>query len=212
MPSVTNGHISAVKTALTGTPILQSDVAITHGNSGGPAFNSAGQVIGIATWGEEVQGFNFLVPINTAMEFVRQAGAAPASGEFDQHWFRALDLFDAGKCNESKVEFGNALEMMPGLPDATQYRQASVQCWDSKNFFERFMITSGWVVYVAIGLVILAGAILALRRRPAPGHGTGTCRRRSGCSNSLHGSTSTFSRAWFWEHPSHGRAAFRKNL
>jgi S1-C subfamily serine protease len=168
VPSVTNGHISAVKTALTGTPVLQSDVAITHGNSGGPAFNAAGQVIGIATWGEEVQGFNFLVPINTAMEFVRQAGSAPASGEFDQHWFRALDLFDVGKCNESKVEFGNALEMMPGLPDAMQYRQASVQCWDSKNFFERFMITSGWVVYVAIGLVILAGAILALRLRPVP--------------------------------------------
>jgi S1-C subfamily serine protease len=168
VPSATNGHISAVKTALTGTPILQSDVAITHGNSGGPAFNAAGQVIGIATWGEEVQGFNFLVPINTALEFVRQAGSAPASGEFDQHWFKALDLFDAGKCNESKVEFGNVLEFMPNLPDAQQYLRASVQCWDSKNFLERFMITSGWVVYVVIGIVILAGAILALRRRPAP--------------------------------------------
>ncbi|HME01172.1 MAG TPA: trypsin-like peptidase domain-containing protein [Terriglobia bacterium] len=168
VPSATNGHISAIKKALTGTPILQSDVAITHGNSGGPAFDAASQVIGIATWGEEVQGFNFLVPINTALEFVRQAGAAPEAGEFDQHWVKALDLFDAGKCNESMVEFGNVLEFMPNLPDAEQYRQASVQCWDSKNFVQRFMITSSWVVYAVIGMVILAGAILALRRRPAP--------------------------------------------
>lgn len=168
VPSATNGHISAVKTALTGTPILQSDVAITHGNSGGPGFNAAGQVIGIATWGEEVQGFNFLVPINTALEFVRQAGSAPVSGAFDQHWLRALDLFDAGRCDQAKVEFGNALEMMPGLPDAMQYQKASVQCWDNKSFLERFMLTSGWVVYVAIGLVILAGAIMLLRRRAVP--------------------------------------------
>jgi hypothetical protein len=33
VPSVTNGHTSPVKTALTGAPLLQSDVAITRGNS-----------------------------------------------------------------------------------------------------------------------------------------------------------------------------------
>ena len=34
--SATNGHISAIKTGTIGVPLLQSDVAITHGNSGGP--------------------------------------------------------------------------------------------------------------------------------------------------------------------------------
>ena len=37
--SATNGHISAIKTGTIGVPLIQSDVAITHGNSGGPAFN-----------------------------------------------------------------------------------------------------------------------------------------------------------------------------
>jgi hypothetical protein len=118
VPSAANGHISAVKTALTGTPLLQSDVAITRGNSGGPAFNAAGQVIGIATWGEQAQGFNFLVPTNTAMEFVPQAGSVPTPGEFDWRWAKALNLYDEGKCNESKEEFGSVLQFLPNLLDA----------------------------------------------------------------------------------------------
>lgn len=169
VPSATDGHISAVKTATTGTPLLQSDVAITHGNSGGPAFNSAGQVIGIATAGAEVtQGFNYLVPINTALEFVRQAGSAPQSGAFDEHWAKALDLYDEGRCNQSLQEFGNVLQFMPNLADAEQYRQASIACWDHTNTFQRFMLTSGWVLYVLVGIAILAGAAVLLRRRPAP--------------------------------------------
>ena len=167
VPSATNGHISAVKTALTGTPLLQSDVAITRGNSGGPAFNAAGQVIGIATWGEQTQGFNFLVPTNTVMEFVRQAGPAPGPGEFDWHWAKALNLYDEGKCNESKEEFGNVLQFLPNLPDAQAYRQASIQCWDSKNPLERFMATSGWVVNVFVAVALLAGAAVLLWRLQA---------------------------------------------
>ena len=80
VPTVTNGHVSAVKVNFKGSPVIQSDAAITHGNSGGPAFNEAGEVIGIATFGPEVAGFNFFVPINTAMEFVKSVGAAPEPG------------------------------------------------------------------------------------------------------------------------------------
>ena len=95
--SATNGHISAVKTGPLGMPVLQTDTAITHGNSGGPAFNDEGKVIGIATFGNDsVQGFNFLVAINTAMEFVRQTGVSPSRSTFDEHWDRALDMYDAG--------------------------------------------------------------------------------------------------------------------
>lgn len=118
-PTATNGHISALKTESIGTPLLQSDVAITHGNSGGPAFNDRGEVIGLATYGaQEVQGFNFLVPINTAMEFVRQTGVVPEQGTFNRHWVNALDLYDGGKCNSAIAEFDNALQFMPDLPDA----------------------------------------------------------------------------------------------
>ncbi|MBP6704308.1 MAG: trypsin-like peptidase domain-containing protein, partial [Vicinamibacteria bacterium] len=79
-PTTNDGHISAKKTAADGAPILQTNASTTHGNSGGPVLNEKGEVIGLLTFrgdtvnNQEVQGFNFIVPINTAQEFVRQAG------------------------------------------------------------------------------------------------------------------------------------------
>jgi serine protease Do len=165
IPSATDGHISAIKSSPNGSPLLQTDVAITHGNSGGPAFNDKGEVIGIATFGTEAAGFNFLVPINTAMEFVRQTGVAPANGQFDRVWHGALDLYDSGKCKSAISEFDNVLQLMPNLPDAKQYRNIAAKCWGDKNAFQKFTETSGWMAYAAVGIVILALAALVLMRR-----------------------------------------------
>lgn len=169
-PSATNGHISALKTESIGTPLLQSDVAITHGNSGGPAFNDRGEVIGLATYGAtEVQGFNFLVPINTAMEFVRQTGVSPEQGAFNRHWLNALDLYDAGKCNSAITEFDNVQQFMPGLPDAQKYRAAAVACVDKMSWLEKTMETTGPTPIIGLVLVVIVGVILLVRmRKPAP--------------------------------------------
>ncbi len=52
------------------TEFIQTDAAINSGNSGGPVFNSSGEVIGIASRIVSVtggsQGLNFMVAINTA--------------------------------------------------------------------------------------------------------------------------------------------------
>ncbi|MGH9747860.1 MAG: trypsin-like peptidase domain-containing protein [Candidatus Acidiferrales bacterium] len=168
VPSATNGHISAIKATSSGSPVLQTDVAITHGNSGGPAFNENGQVIGIATFGsQEAAGFNFLVPINTAMEFVRQTGVGPTSGPFNVAWAQALDMYDQGKCKASIAEFDNVLQLMPGLPDAAQYRNIAAKCWEDKSGFQRLMETSSWVVYAGVLIALMAIIAVAVRSRGA---------------------------------------------
>src|SRR5262249_49495813 len=65
--SITDGTVSAIKSTPEGEPVLQVTTPITHGNSGGPAINIRGEVIGLATFGnrENVQGFNFLVASST---------------------------------------------------------------------------------------------------------------------------------------------------
>ena len=72
--SATAGIISAKSRSLpdaTYVPFLQTDVAVNPGNSGGPLFNLAGEVIGInsqiysRTGG--YQGLSFAIPIEVAM-------------------------------------------------------------------------------------------------------------------------------------------------
>jgi serine protease Do len=72
--SVTAGIVSAKSRTLpdaTYVPFLQTDVAVNPGNSGGPLFNLAGEVIGInsqiysRTGG--YQGLSFAIPIEVAM-------------------------------------------------------------------------------------------------------------------------------------------------
>ncbi len=81
--TVTSGIVSAVNRNLespNGSVIpdgIQTDAAINSGNSGGPLFNSRGEVIGIneqiATQSGGNEGLGFAVPINTAKNV---AGAA----------------------------------------------------------------------------------------------------------------------------------------
>src|ERR1043165_772924 len=48
--SITDGAVSAKKRTTDGEPVLQVSVPITHGNSGGPAINDKGEVIGLTTF------------------------------------------------------------------------------------------------------------------------------------------------------------------
>ena len=81
--SVTFGIISATGRGITSgqgigdyVPYLQTDAAVNRGNSGGPLFNTEGEVIGInsqifsRSGGNE--GLAFAIPINIALEVVKQ--------------------------------------------------------------------------------------------------------------------------------------------
>jgi serine protease Do len=169
-PTVTNGHISAIKTDFKGSRVIQSDAVINHGNSGGPAFNDAGEVIGIATYAPAgVTGFNFFVPINTAIEFVNQVGAKPDTGLFNKLWSTALETYDSGKCQLAKGKLQSVLNIRPDLPDALSLMQASEKCSAEEGVVGRAMEESTWMLYSAVGLVILFTAFLLLKRKsPAP--------------------------------------------
>jgi serine protease Do len=77
--SVTAGVVSAKGRALPGdgyVPFIQTDVAVNPGNSGGPLFNLAGEVIGInsqiysGTGG--YQGVSFAIPADVAARIEKQ--------------------------------------------------------------------------------------------------------------------------------------------
>ena len=80
--TVTQGIVSALDRSIetsSGTlaGLIQTDAAISSGNSGGPLVNAAGQVIGINTAvaasgdGVEASNIGFAIPIDTALDVAR---------------------------------------------------------------------------------------------------------------------------------------------
>jgi len=77
--SVTAGIVSAKSRSLPGdiyVPFIQTDVAVNPGNSGGPLFNLAGEVIGINSQiysrSGGYQGLSFAIPIDMALRVKNQ--------------------------------------------------------------------------------------------------------------------------------------------
>ena len=74
--SMSVGYVSAKdRTVDAVAPMIQTDLAINSGNSGGPLFNMAGQVIGItsskysgtSSSGASIEGISFSIPIDDVM-------------------------------------------------------------------------------------------------------------------------------------------------
>jgi serine protease Do len=165
VPTVTNGHISAVnKMNNMGSQVLQSDATISHGSSGGPAFDPDGKVIGISTFGaQEAAGFNFFVPINTAMEFVRQVGAAPESGSFDAAWHAALDAIAAQHWSRAHGLLGNVLEIMPGQPDALRLQVIAAQ--EAQKETPEWVLPAAGAAVLILAVALVGWLVISARSR-----------------------------------------------
>lgn len=70
--TVSSGVVSATRT-IEGLRYIQSDVAISHGSSGGAPLDENGAMIGIAVSGVDTRyatGINFFIPIGDALDFL----------------------------------------------------------------------------------------------------------------------------------------------
>jgi S1-C subfamily serine protease len=82
--TLTRGVVSAVDRRIEGQRYIQSDVAITHGNSGGPLLDEKGAVIGLSDMAYEPDGvsqnINFFIPIDDALKALAiEPAASPAA-------------------------------------------------------------------------------------------------------------------------------------
>jgi len=88
--TATQGIVSAVGRSLPDgnyVPFIQTDVAVNPGNSGGPLFNIAGEVVGINSQiysrSGGYMGLSFAIPVNTAASVSRQLAE---SGRVERGW------------------------------------------------------------------------------------------------------------------------------
>jgi serine protease Do len=175
-PSMTAGLVSAKKTMQGGWEVLQTDAAMTHGNSGGPAFNEKGEVIGIATFGSvdyqtgaEVAGMNFLVPISIAQQFLREINVAPSESTLTKSYIEGLIYFDDEQYSNALEKFREVNELNPGYP----YVQQNISAARIAINEGRDRGTSPYWLYLAIGggavVVVLAALLIGFLIRSRTG-------------------------------------------
>lgn len=111
--TVTRGIVSSIKKDNQGNNLIQTDASIGHGNSGGPAFNDQGEVIGIATYGimDDVGSFNFLRDIDDLKSLAvdESENLQEDASETYQNWETALEFYWQNRFSKS-LEFLTKVE------------------------------------------------------------------------------------------------------
>lgn len=173
-PSFTDGVMSARKPAASGDfDVIQTDAAITHGNSGGPALNDRGEVIGLATFisldeGGQIQGFNFLMPTALINEFLAEASVTPDEGPITPIWETAINAGVENRFSEQLEELRKVEQQAPNTPflerKITLAEAAVAAGQDEKP-------SAPVALYALIGagvLVLLFVMFMMMRRRSRP--------------------------------------------
>ena len=173
--SVTTGRVSGFKIDINDRRVIQTDAAITWGNSGGPAFNRKGEVVGVATFisttlegDQAVQGFNFLIPADSVLEFCAQIGLTPnPDTRFMTEWTEGVAAYFQGEYRRSLGHLNDAERIMPGFPDIQRLRVEAQMKVDKDPRFLRRGKTFGLGIGVVLAGALSVVGVRALARRRA---------------------------------------------
>ena len=163
--TINDGKISAKKQATSGAPILQTNTAATHGNSGGPVLNDSNEVIGLLTFrgdtvnGQEVSGFSFIVPSNTVMEYVKSAGASNEAGPTDTAFREGLNFYWDQYYSSAIPKFEEVKRLFPQHSEVDRLIQSSQQAKAEGKEKSSFPF---WIVAVIVGVLFILGLLLII--------------------------------------------------
>ncbi len=96
--SVNSGMVSAIKTNDSdGATLIQVGGNVEHGDSGGPALDAQGNIVGIVSFGgTDTPGItSFLRTSDNAQTLISGAGISTAPGHFETAWEQAFDDYAA---------------------------------------------------------------------------------------------------------------------
>lgn len=167
-PSITTGRVSGFKEDIGGQRVIQTDAAIIQGNSGGPVFDDRGQVVGAATFtstqGDQVvQGFNFLIPVETIQEAARAAGVVPKGDSmFTRLWNHGVDLYVRDLHYRAYRNMSAADRIHPGFPDVERVREDCDIKHKEQGYLHREEVQ--WALTGSLLLAGIAGAWFGGRR------------------------------------------------
>lgn len=126
-PSVNNVSVSALKRNDNGSQLIQVGGNVEHGDSGGPALDIAGHIVGIVSFGgSDTQGITaFLRASDSALTLLKNAGIDQTPGTFQKLWQQAFaDYIDTtpGHWHTASHEMDDLSVHYPDFHGADVYR------------------------------------------------------------------------------------------
>src|SRR4029453_1698350 len=124
--SITNGAVSGFKQDRNNNTVTQTHPPAAWGNSGGPAVDDRGNVVGLLTFvslapgpgGSIVQGVNLVLPSSAVTDFVKDTPVKLNAGsKFNDIWYSGLTAFFADDSKDALQRFEEADRLHPNLPD-----------------------------------------------------------------------------------------------
>jgi S1-C subfamily serine protease/rhodanese-related sulfurtransferase len=118
--SATKGQVSGFNTDAIGQDVIQTDASAVHGNSGGPAVEDHGSVVGVMTFvslqgNATIQGFNFLIPAKDVRAFLAGTDAKPGESRFNPVWAAGVGALFGERYSVALAKFREADGLLPGL-------------------------------------------------------------------------------------------------
>jgi S1-C subfamily serine protease/rhodanese-related sulfurtransferase len=118
--SATKGQVSGFNTDAIGQDVIQTDASAVHGNSGGPAVNDSGPVVGVMTFvslrgNAAIQGFNFLIPAKDVRAFLAGTDVQAGESRFNPIWAAGVAALFDERYSVALGTFREADGLLPGL-------------------------------------------------------------------------------------------------
>jgi S1-C subfamily serine protease len=181
--SINQVLVSSIKTTDAGAPVIQVGGNVEQGDSGGPALDSNGQVVGIVSFGvaDTSGSTSFLQASNSAKTLITAAGINTTPSPFQKAWNQAFNDYSsqsAGHWHKAAQEFQQIATQFPSFASVTQFEQYAAQQAKTEKVTSPgaggvLSASSSSTFYIIIGVVALliivlgCGWIIASRRKPA---------------------------------------------
>jgi S1-C subfamily serine protease len=181
VPRVTTGAITSKSRGpdagvAAGVNLFQTQAAVEQGDSGGPAINALGQVVGLVSFKTDATQ-SFLISSADIRDLVDHSGAHNSLGQIDQLWRQGLGYMDQHRYAKAKAAFDRCSALNKAqVGCATTSRQASRLLGRDEEWRFAWWRTLPPAVPAALAglaalvlaLVVAAGLLVLRRRRTAP--------------------------------------------
>ncbi|HEX7734051.1 MAG TPA: trypsin-like peptidase domain-containing protein [Ktedonobacteraceae bacterium] len=177
--SINKIYVSALKTTDSGAPVIQVGGNVEHGDSGGPALDNSGHIVGIVSFGYSgVNGdygqTSFLQASSSALTLIKQLGINTTPGAFETAWTQAINDYsasDSGHWQKAETELQSISQAYPNFLGVSAYlNYAKNQAGLEQNTSSSGGSSALLIVLIIVILLAILGIILfwVFRRNTRP--------------------------------------------